>query len=397
MSQQEFNPNLTFLWESVPKNRVSCLQGGARSGKTTAALQYFIDYADTYSGNVISIVRNTFPSLRATALRDFIDLMEETGLYDPNNESKPSGYYEYEHEGNLFEFFSVDNEAKVRGRKRDILYYNEANEGNLETFRQLALRTSGRIILDFNPSDADGYVREHIQSRPDTETCITTYLDNPFLSLEQIAEIELLKLADPEYYAVFGLGQYGRLAGQILGHYKVCYQYQMPIGHKKIYGLDFGYSAPSALAEAIPYDNAIYARQLLYERRLTNTQLIAAVKLLLPLDAIIYADSAEPDRIQEFKDAGFINIQPANKSWKPGIDMLRSKPLYVCEDSKDAIREVKGYRYKTGAGGITLEEPVPSPDHWIDALRYAVFSHFRQAPKPKHKASFIPTPKGLID
>ncbi len=356
MSQQEFNPNLTFLWESVPKNRVSCLQGGARSGKTTAALQYFIDYADTYSGNVISIVRNTFPSLRATALRDFIDLMEETGLYDPNNESKPSGYYEYEHEGNLFEFFSVDNEAKVRGRKRDILYYNEANEGNLETFRQLALRTSGRIILDFNPSDADGYVREHIQSRPDTETCITTYLDNPFLSLEQIAEIELLKLADPEYYAVFGLGQYGRLAGQILGHYKVCYQYQMPIGHKKIYGLDFGYSA-----------------------------------------AIIYADSAEPDRIQEFKDAGFINIQPANKSWKPGIDMLRSKPLYVCEDSKDAIREVKGYRYKTGAGGITLEEPVPSPDHWIDALRYAVFSHFRQAPKPKHKASFIPTPKGLID
>ncbi len=37
---------------------------------------------------------------------------------------------------NLIEFFSVDDASKIRGRKRDILFANEANELELEDWRQ---------------------------------------------------------------------------------------------------------------------------------------------------------------------------------------------------------------------------------------------------------------------
>ncbi len=392
------NPNLRFLLDNCPTTRICALQGGTRSGKTYSALQYLIDFADTYSGHVISVVRDTFPALRATVLRDFLDLMEQPGLFDPANEAKPSGYYEYEHNGNVIEFFSIDNEQKLRGRKRDILYFNEANEGTLSKFRQLMFRTTGRAIIDFNPSDADGYVREHVLTRPDCQTLITTYRDNPHLTPEIVAEIEMLKDADPDYWNVFGMGEFGKVSGQILGHYKVVLLGSLPIGQPKIYGLDFGYSAPSALVEVTPYDNAMYARQLIYRRKLTNPELITECIRLLPLTATIYADAAEPDRIEEFRKAGFKNIVAASKSIKDGLDMLRAKPLYIAEDSADLLSEIKQYRYRTDKQtGDATEDAVPTADHAIDAMRYAVFSHFRQPTKPKHRASVQHTPVGMIN
>jgi phage terminase large subunit len=77
-------------------------------------------------------------------------ILLDFGVYDADKWHSVDGYYELG--TNMIEWFSVDDETKLRGRKRDYLFINEATEVSYDEYIQLVLRTSGRIILDFNPS-----------------------------------------------------------------------------------------------------------------------------------------------------------------------------------------------------------------------------------------------------
>ena len=123
--------------------------------------------------------------------------------------------------GNLVEFFSVDNEQKVRGRKRQVLWINEANEIAKDKYLQLSLRTEGFLILDFNPSMAYHYIYTDVMDRKDCAYVITTYKDNPYLPSEIINEIERLEKVDPEAWRVYGEGKRANTRqGVILDYWK---------------------------------------------------------------------------------------------------------------------------------------------------------------------------------
>src|SRR5574343_233329 len=96
---------------------------------------------------LITIVRKSFPSLRGSVMRDWKDIMIDMGIYQDNRHSKTENLYTFEN-GSVIEFISLDDPQKVRGRKRDILYINEANEIDLESWMQLKLRTAGKVFLD---------------------------------------------------------------------------------------------------------------------------------------------------------------------------------------------------------------------------------------------------------
>jgi phage terminase large subunit len=184
-------------------------QGGTRSGKTYSILQSLVElcYQNENSGAVITIARKTFPALRATAMRDFFSILEREDVYTPDLHNKSEANYVLF--GNLVEFISVDQPQKVRGRKREILFVNEANELSLEDWRQLLLRTTGKVIIDFNPSDEYHWIYEEVIPRTDASFFRTTYKDNPYLDKATVAEIERLKDADPNYWRIYGLGERG--------------------------------------------------------------------------------------------------------------------------------------------------------------------------------------------
>ena len=215
------NPNLLFLRENYLKNRILVLQGGTRSGKTYSAIQFLIELCYQYpnAGMVITIARATYPAIRGSVLRDFIDILNSFEAYDPSNHNKTESTYILE--GNMVEFISLDQPQKVRGRKRDILFVNEANEISLEGWNQLLFRTTGCAIIDFNPSDPMHWIYDDVQTRADAKTIVTTYKDNPHLPDVVIAEIERFKQIDPDYWKVYGEGQRsaGR-KGQIFTHFQ---------------------------------------------------------------------------------------------------------------------------------------------------------------------------------
>ena len=181
-------------YDVTPRDtKIQVHQGGTRSGKTYSICTALIElcWHNKHAGLVISICRKTFPALRASVMRDFIEILQNENIYSEKDHNL--GTSQYKLYGNLIEFLSIDQPQKIRGRKRDIVFINEANELLMEDFQQLIMRTSYKVILDYNPSDEYHWIYDRVIPRDDCSFFKTTYLDNPFLSEELVAEIERLK------------------------------------------------------------------------------------------------------------------------------------------------------------------------------------------------------------
>lgn len=317
------------------------------------------------------MVRKTLPALKGSAYRDFIEILERDGLYDQDNHNKSEMTYELW--GNLVEFISVDQPQKIRGRKRNVCFINEANELSWEDFFQLNIRTTDKMILDYNPSEEYHWIYEKLQTREDADFYVTTYKDNPFLEKDLVDEIERLKDADENYWRVYGLGQRGISSEVIYTHW----QYgEYPDNCETVYGVDFGYSVPSAVIKIGFHEGAVYADELLYETKLTTADLIEKLKLLnIRRSDELFCDNAEPKTIEELRRAGF-NAKPAEKDVYAGIQKVKSSPLFITSRSTNLIKEIKNYKWKLNKDGKVHpdEVPVKFMDHAVDAMRYGVYS-----------------------
>lgn len=143
-------------------------QGGTRSGKTYNILLWILlSYCDKYTGKIVTICRRSFPALRGTVMRDFFQIIKENNLYSEEYHNKTAN--EYYVNGNTIEFISLDMPQKIRGRKRDLLFINEANELSYEDWQQLIFRTNERAILDYNPSEEFHWIYDNVLTRQDVD------------------------------------------------------------------------------------------------------------------------------------------------------------------------------------------------------------------------------------
>jgi phage terminase large subunit len=344
------------------------LQGGTRSSKTYSLCQLFIVKCLEETGKVFTICRKTLPALKGTAYRDVLNILKELDLYSEENHNKSE--LSYTLNGNLLEFISVDQPVKIRGRKRNYLWLNEANEFTYEDWQQLILRTTERIYLDYNPSDPYSWIYDKVIIRDDCTFLKSTYKANPFLDEDTIAEIERLKELDPDYWQVYGLGEIGSIQTMIFRQFELVDEVQ---GRLIGYGLDFGFTnSPSALVAVYQSDDNLYIKEMLYEKRLTNTDLANRLReFRIDRQSEIVADSAEPKSIEEVYRSGF-NIKPAKKGAgiHLGIDIMRRYKLHITKDSLNAIKEFRSYKWATDKNGDVLNTPVKVNDHLIDATRY---------------------------
>lgn len=368
--------NVVFRHLQNSTSRIVIEQGGTRSGKTYNILIWIIYYClnPDVSGQTITICRKTFPSVRASVMRDFFEILERAGQYKPDQHNKSRN--EYYLSGNMVEFISLDQPQKVRGRKRDMLYINEANELHFEDWQQLIMRTSGKIILDYNPSDEYHWIYDRVIPRDDTEFYKTTYLDNPFLSDAIISEIERLKETDENYWQVYGLGERGQSKAVIFTHQTV---EAIPEGASLIAaGMDFGFTNdPTTLVVAYRKDIDLYFEELVYETGLTNRDIHKKLQSLgFDKRTEIFGDSAEPKSIKELQLFGW-NIKPTAKgkdSVMAGIDMLKRYRLNVTKSSVNLIKELRNYKFVEDYNGKVLNKPVDAYNHAIDAVRYATYN-----------------------
>jgi phage terminase large subunit len=294
-------------------------------------------------------------------------------MYSEESHNKSSS--EYVLYGNLVEFISLDQPQKVRGRKRDLLFINEANELFWEDWQQLLFRTKEKVIIDYNPSDEYHWIYDKVIPREDCDFFITTYLDNPFLGDSIKQEIQRLRETDEQYWQIYGLGIKGVSKSTIFRYVEVNY---IPETAKFLsYGMDFGYTNDPTTLIGIWIDGYnLYAKEFLYRTMMTTTDINKFLNSLNIDRQMIWADSAEVRLIDELRRMGW-NIRPSIKgrdSINAGIDLLKRYKIHLTQDSNNAIQEFRNYKWDEDRSGKTINKPIDRHNHLIDALRYGTYS-----------------------
>jgi phage terminase large subunit len=361
--------------------RKKVIQGGTSAGKTYAILAVLIHIA-AKAKTEISVVSESIPHLRRGAMKDFGKVMQWTNRWRDEGWNKTLLTYTFAN-GSTIEFFSADQEAKLRGARRQVLYINEANNIEFEAYHQLAIRTSEAIYIDFNPV-SEFWAHTEVLAEQDSELLVLTYRDNEALpaTIRDDIEAAQVKAATSTYWAnwwkVYGLGEVGSLQGVVFDDWQQVDGIDFAGDKLVAIGLDWGYTNdPTAVVAVYKRGSAILLHELIYQNGLTNQDIAEHLrKLGIGRSWPIIADSAEPKSIEEVHRLGF-NIHPATKgadSIRNSIDILKRQPLLVTRESTNLIKELRNYTWDTDRTGASLGVPIDRYNHAIDAIRYVALN-----------------------
>ena len=368
--------------------RIRAVKGGTSGGKTQGILPELINKAIKFSGKRITVTSENLPHLKKGAIRDFKAIMQFTGRWNADNWHSTDSIYTFSN-GSYIEFFSADDEGKMRGPRRDILYVNEANRLDFEVYRQAAKRTNEIIYLDWNPTHSFWFDKE-IKGGKNVDFITLTYLDNeaaPQAAIDDILEAKQKGFFNPDLeppelfnetniksaywsndYRVYGLGLTGKLQGTVFEYTEGTFDDSLPY----CYGLDFGFNPdPCGLVKvAVDQKNKkIYLEEKAY---LTDLGTDAIEKLLRnrnPENKMIIADSAGKLTIHDLRQKG-INIIPAIKgpgSIESSIKSMMNYEIIVCGESPNLETEFLNYTWNDRKSGV----PIDKYNHLIDPTRYA--------------------------
>ena len=376
------NYRTTALKKLIPlfnsAKRFLVVQGGMRAGKTYPILMLIISWCQQNADKIATVASMSYPHLSRGAIRDFQTIMKAAGIWEPERWNGSNKIYTFGN-GTILEFISVDN-MSAHGPARDLLFVNEANDMDRETFEQLAARTTGKVIIDYNPTHefwAHTWLLK--EQAKQTDFIILTYLDNEALapSIREYIESKRPKKGEQpsNWWIVYGEGQIGTLEGNIYDGWRIATPDDYKTAKLIRYGLDFGFSNDETALVAVwqTEQEKLIIQELIYKRGILGSQYGDELRAHeVNPSILIVADSARPEIIAEIKAQGF-RIIGADKnagSVKRGID--RVKQHQIIYDGKDLEREYLSYAWRKKRTGEQLDEPQDGNDHLMDALRYAI-------------------------
>ena len=364
--------------------RFLIVQGGMRAGKTYPIMMLITSWCQQNPDQIATIASMSYPHLSRGAIRDFQNIMKAAEIWEPERWNQSSKIETFSN-GTIMEFISVDN-MSAHGPARNLLFVNEGNDMDRETFEQLAARTTGKIIIDYNPTHEfwahTWLLKEHAD---ECDFIILTYKDNEALAptIRQYIESKKPKPGEKpsNWWTVYGLGQIGTLEGNIYEGWRKATEDDYKNAKLIRYGLDFGFSNDETALVGIwrKESGELIAQELIYKTNILGSQYGDELRRLgVDSSVLIVADAARPEIIAEIKAQGF-RIVGADKnpgSVLRGIDRVKQEQIIY--DGKDLEREYLSYAWRTKRSGETLDEPQDGNDHLMDALRYAIDDLSRQ-------------------
>ena len=357
--------------------------GGAGSSKSYSTAQKILFRILSEDDHRFLITRKTARSLKRSVFQLFRDIISQWDLSDlfSVNLSDLSIMCKANH--NQIVMSGLDDVEKLKSITGITgVWIEEATEVTEDDFTQLDLRLRGhtsnykQIILTFNPVSAQSWIKKRFFDNTDPQATIihSTFDDNQFIDQDYKNVLNKLAGQNKNLHDVYAKGVWGNRKGLVFEEYVLIED--LPTDYEfRTYGIDFGYNHPQTLIEARIIGDSIYVRELFYKSQTLVTNLIDFMKQEgIKEDSIIYADSANPDKIVTIQNAGYRRATGAKKNVLAGIDFVKSKKLYVTEDSVNLIKELGIYSWKLDKEGKPMEVPVKLFDDALDALRYAVYT-----------------------
>ena len=400
------------------KKKIWGLQGGQGAGKTYSVLLIIINHCLINPKKEVYIVSAELSKMRDTVIKDCVNISKKlnlpilfTGLIN----GTPRADFK---NGSFIRFIGLDKEDVGKGLRSDIVFVNEANKTNFNTYRELTSRAK-RIIIDFNPNKKFWFHSE-ILTRKDCDFLKLTFADNEFLSDEEKSEILMYRekgytgynpdLYDDsgiiinQYWAnmwrVYGLGEVGQVEGRIYNWKAIPYDEYLKINKEEYIGNDWGKVDPWAIVGLKYHDGNLYVDEKNYkseneiERNLSETQLhqIKAgdnedyegliswmfSKLNIPKKSLIVCDSNRPNKIKSLRRSGWeYAVSVGGKTDLINrIGVLSGLNIFYTDRSKNIENEQENYCYDKDHAGNLTEKPIDQDNHLIDAIAYGVQKMF---------------------
>jgi phage terminase large subunit len=329
-----------------------------------------------YPRGTFGIIRETLPSLRATAYKEFIELLHLANFYTKVEHRKTS--LEIQYGARVVSFFSSDdlNSAKIRGRQNLAFYINEANSVSFSVFYQLIIRTEAFCILDYNPAGVENWCKEYIEgerfARGDVKLHVSTYKMNPYIPAEMVEEIEGLKHTDIDLYNCYALGQWIESRNNVFQGFTLVDKLPEVYDFEGV-GVDFGWFDPTTAVRVRIIGNELYIDELFYASNMTHEQISDALYYNNVDKA--YCDNASPRMINNLKRLGN-RVRPAKKgqdSIIEGIRYIQRYKIFITKTSLNAIKEFRLYRWQLNKETLKpIDKPIDKFSHIPDATRYAL-------------------------
>ena len=366
------------------------VMGSAGSGKTIFACTKVILYALKYPNARIGVFRQTLPSLRETAWREIVELLDEYNI--EYKENKSNGIVTLSNNSTI-SFTPTDDEKKLRSLNLDFVYIEQCEEISEEAFIELDLRIrnevskkyGGQMLIVVQPSSKSHWLYrlfyQEKANNDDYKKIHFSYLDNPFLPEEQKKVYEGLKETNYDRYLTHTLGEWISSSKQIFtNNWEVGFDRQY--FNYYVGGVDFGWNNPACFLLCGVYDDEFYVLGEVYKTEMTNSEFLTEIRSLLmnhnltfnDLDAV-YCDSADPEKIEVFIRNG-LNAYPSVKNVRAKIHTAQETKIHIHERCVNLIREMPQYEWKRNKDGEILDEPVKKNDHAVDALCYTCYGVF---------------------
>ena len=388
----QFNSHFKDVNQSRHRYRV--LIGGAGSGKSQNVAQDFIIKLSTgeYAGANLLVVRASDTTHRNSTYAVLEKAINLAGLTEHWEARRIPLELKNKTTGATILFRGCKDAAALERLKSITVsqgalcwvWVEEANEITSNQFNVIDDRLRGilpphlfyQITITLNPVSDMLWVKSELwdTTDPDVFKHHSTYLHNAFIGEEYHRRMQRrLEIGDIAGYNIFAKGEWGTLEGQVFQHWTV---EEPPEGLRAFsVGLDFGFNHNSA-ALLVGYDKyagAIYVLDEYCKNQITTADIAKDITRFR--QHVIYADSAEPDRIQELNRAGY-RVSGTRKrpgSVKAQIDFIKAHRLIISPKCVQTIREIKQYRYKPdNVNGGYFDEPISIFDDCIAALRYGI-------------------------
>lgn len=370
----------------VDSKRYLVAQGGMRAAKTYSMLMLIISWCQTNADKVATVASMSYPHLSRGAIRDFQTIMKAADIWEPERWNQSSKIYTFGN-GTILEFISVDN-MSAHGPARDLLFVNEANDMDFQTFQNLAFRTTGKVIIDYNPTH-EFWAHQLVKDEKDNaDFIILTYKDNEALAPSIRKAIESRRPKPGEepsnWWTVYGLGQIGSLEGNVYSGWTPISEVPSDYVLRR-YGVDFGFSNdPTAIVGVYENENGdIILDEKLCKTKVLTPQLVSIIKELP--DGLYVCDNARPEIIAELQANG-IRAIPCNKTAgeklngkRYNIELVQRRQIKYTSRSKELEREYLSYAWRKKKTGEYIDEPQDGNDHIMDAIAYAI----RDMDRPK--------------
>lgn len=372
--------------------RINIWEGAVRSGKTYISLWRWLKELTYGQPGEYAIITRTYDTFKRNILPLLCRMIGADARYYAG--SRYMSIW-----GKTVHVIGADDdrsEAKIRGSTLMGAYVDELTMIPESFFKMLISRTAmhgARIFGTTNPDSPYHWLkRDYLTDNPDVKSWKFELYDNPQLTDDERAYLN--RQYKGLWHKRFIQGLWVQAEGAIYDFFDPAYHvidYPPGLPSYTIVGVDYGTTNPCAfvaidvntskfpnmwISDLYYYDSKIHQRQK------TDSEYASDLAKFVqdrPIKAIYIDPSAASFKL-ELSRHGISNLYDAENEVIDGIRYVAKNfnngTLKICRHCDQMIKEMQSYVWDANCAKTGVDKPLKENDHSLDALRYALYTHF---------------------